>query len=348
MWDTALAIHLSRLGLSSNSCHAPLAFCANVVFVAPKPKKLVAQLSRRGPHRVLRGDLAIAGMPGLVFTPESGLNLPAIAFGHTWMTSPSRYIGTFKHLASWGFVVVAPATERGLVPSALRLAADLNTALDICTSVRLGPGHISVHPSKLGLAGHGFGAGAAVVAAAQRAQNPVKVVAPLYPAPISPSAEKIAADLDIPALILASELKSLTANSRELAAAWKGDVILRLVQKSTIWGILEGRSLLNWFGIGKGDRKTRRTTRALLTGYLLAELAGDKTYSMFTDPLAELKGSVVIDPAAPLPEEEFVDMLTHPSLQQQQQQQQQLQTVSSGSEVPGSVEYRTGHFLHLR
>jgi hypothetical protein len=29
-------------------------------------KKLFAALTRRGPHRVLRGDLAFAGMPGVV------------------------------------------------------------------------------------------------------------------------------------------------------------------------------------------------------------------------------------------------------------------------------------------
>src|SRR3954465_8587617 len=47
-------------------------------------KKLFAALNRRGPHRVLRGDLAFAGMPGVVYTPESGFNLPGVAFAHEW------------------------------------------------------------------------------------------------------------------------------------------------------------------------------------------------------------------------------------------------------------------------
>ena len=34
-------------------------------------KKLVGALTRRGPHRILRGDLAFAGLPGIVYTPES-------------------------------------------------------------------------------------------------------------------------------------------------------------------------------------------------------------------------------------------------------------------------------------
>ena len=48
----------------------------------------------------------------------------------------------------------------------LNLAYDLGTTLDIIAGVRLGPGQISVHPTKLAVAGHGFGAAAAVFAAA--------------------------------------------------------------------------------------------------------------------------------------------------------------------------------------
>ena len=74
-------------------------------------KKLFAALTRRGPHRVLRGDLAFAGLPGVVYTPESGFNLPGVAFGHEWLTAVDRYAGTLEHLASWGIVAAAPDTE---------------------------------------------------------------------------------------------------------------------------------------------------------------------------------------------------------------------------------------------
>ncbi|MBB3039651.1 chlorophyllase/cutinase-like alpha/beta fold protein [Hoyosella altamirensis] len=311
--------------------------------MASNPKKLVAKLSRRGPHRVLRGDLAMAGMPGLVFTPESGFSLPAIAFGHQWMTSPDRYIGTFKHLASWGFVVAAPSTERGLVPSANRLAADLNTTLEICTSVRLGPGEISVHPSKLALAGHGFGAGAAILAAAARSGKQVKTVASLYPAPVSPSAERAAAKLDVPALILAAELKSISSNARAVAAEWKGDAVLRLVEKSTVAGILEGRSMLNWLGLGKGNRKTQRITRALLTGYLLSQLAEDKTYNVFADPEVPLKGTFTVDPTDPLPEDEFIALFAPPT-----EAQPLTGPFTVQAEVTGPMEQGAGGLLPRR
>src|ERR1700744_157224 len=122
-----------------------------------KTRKLVGALARRGPHRVLRGDLAFAGLPGVVYTPESGFNLPGVAFGHDWLTGVARYTGLLEHLASWGIVAAAPDTHPGGGPAGLNLAFDLGTALDIAAGVRLGPGKISVHPAKLGVVGHGFG-----------------------------------------------------------------------------------------------------------------------------------------------------------------------------------------------
>ena len=111
-------------------------------------------------------------MPGVVYTPDSGLNLAGVAFGHDWLATTERYAGTLEHLASWGIVAAAPDTETSIAPSVLNLAFDLGTALDIVAGVRLGPGKISVHPTKLGVVGHGFGGSAAVFAAAGMAAGP--------------------------------------------------------------------------------------------------------------------------------------------------------------------------------
>ncbi|MDO3647227.1 poly(ethylene terephthalate) hydrolase family protein [Nocardia mangyaensis] len=259
-------------------------------------KSLLSTLSARGPHRVLRGNLGIAGQPGVVYTPESGLNLPAVAFAHGWLTSAENYKSLLEHVASWGFVVAAPDTERGPIPSHLDLAADLLTTLDIVSKVRLGDGTISVHPDRLALAGHGMGAGAAVIAAAQRR---VGAVAALYPAPTAPAAENIAPQLDIPALILAgTELDSVSSNARDLATGWAGPSILRRVDGASNNGIVEGRRLFAALGAGRYEHKTERTTRALLTGYLLNTLLGEKTYAPFADPEAEIPHSTVVDPTA--------------------------------------------------
>ena len=168
-----------------------------------KTSKLVAALTRRGPHRVLRGDLAFAGLPGVVYTPEAGFNLPAMAFGHDWLTGVARYSGLLEHLASWGIVAAAPDTERGVAPSVLNLAFDLGTALDIAAGVRLGPGKISVHPDKLGVVGHGFGGSAAVFAAAGMKVKP-KAVAAIFPTVTNPPAEQPAASLNVPGVVFSA------------------------------------------------------------------------------------------------------------------------------------------------
>ena len=184
-------------------------------------KKLFAALTRRGPHRVLRGDLAFAGLPGVVYTPESGFNLPGVAFAHEWVAGAERYKGTLEHLASWGIVAAAPDTEKGIAPSVLNLAFDLGTTLDIIAGVRLGDGKISVHPTKLGVVGHGFGASTAVFAAAGMPAKPKAVVA-AFPTVTKPRAEEAAATLKVPGLILTDpgDPMSLRSNAVELARVW--------------------------------------------------------------------------------------------------------------------------------
>lgn len=274
-------------------------------------RKLVAALSRRGPHRVLRGDLAFAGLPGVVYTPEAGLNLPGVAFGHDWLTSAARYSNLLEHLASWGIVAGAPDTQRGVAPSVLNLAFDLGTALDIVSGVRLGPGKISVHPAKLGVAGHGFGGSAAVFAAAGMPAKPAAVAA-IFPSVTSPPAQQPAATLKVPGVIFTApgDPKTLNSGASALADVWEG-ASLRIVSKAEPGGLVEGRRLTKVLGLAGAHRRTQRSVRALLTGYLLYTLGGDKKYRDFADPQAHLPGTVAIDPEAeaiPL-EEKIVALL---------------------------------------
>ena len=274
-------------------------------------RKLVAALSRRGPHRVLRGDLAFAGLPGVVYTPEAGLNLPGVAFGHDWLTSAARYSNLLEHLASWGIVAGAPDTQRGLAPSVLNLAFDLGTALDIVSGVRLGPGKISVHPAKLGVAGHGFGGSAAVFAAAGMPAKPAAVAA-IFPSVTRPPPEQPAATLKVPGVIFTApgDPKSLNSSALALAGVWDA-ATLRIVSKAEPGGLVEGRRLTKVLGLAGAHRRTQRSVRALLTGYLLYTLGGDKKYRDFADPQAHLPGTDAVDPEAeaiPL-EEKIVALL---------------------------------------
>ncbi len=264
-------------------------------------KKLFAGLTRRGPHRVLRGDLAFAGMPGVVYTPESGLNLPGVVFGHEWMTRAENYTGTLEHLASWGIVAAAPDTETGVAPSVLNFAFDLGAALEIITGVRLGTGKISVHPGKRGVVGHGFGGSAAVFAAAGMGGDPArpKAVVSLFPTVTKPPAEQPASTLQVPGLVLTApgDPMTLRSNAVELARAWEG-ATLRTVSKAQAGGLVEGRRLARFIGLPGADKDTQKIVRGLLTGYLLATLAGDKTYRDFADSDATLPHTETADPNA--------------------------------------------------
>jgi dienelactone hydrolase len=262
-------------------------------------RKIVAALGRRGPHRVLRGDLAFAGLPGVVYTPESGLNLPGIAFGHDWLIGAARYSGLLEHLASWGIVAGAPDTQRGLAPSVLNLASDLGTALDIVAGVRLGPGNISVHPAKIGVVGHGFGGSAAVFAAAGMPAKPA-VVAAIFPTVTSPPAEHPAATLKVPGVVFSApgDPKMLNSNALALSRVWD-TATLRIVSKAERGGLVEGRRLSQVIGLPGPHRGTQRSVRALLTGYLLFALGGDKAYRDFADPKVQLPKTDPVDAEAP-------------------------------------------------
>src|SRR5690625_3534270 len=153
------------------------------------------------------------------------MNLPAVAFGHDWLTGVARYARLLEHLASWGIVAAAPHSERGPAPSVLNLAFDLGTALDIAAGVRLGPGKLSVHPARRGVAGDGFGGSAAVFAAAGMAQGPtgIKAVAAVFPGVTTPPAVQPAATLATPGLVLAAPdaAVSLRSNALALSRAWE-------------------------------------------------------------------------------------------------------------------------------
>jgi dienelactone hydrolase len=267
--------------------------------MANKAKHLAEELSREGPHRVLRGDLALVGLPGLVFTPTSGLGLPAVAFAHGWLQPPTRYRGLLRHLASWGFVVAAPATQVGPLASHRLFAADLSTALDVCVGVRLGDGAISVDPEKLGLAGHSVGGGVAVLAAAEDAR--VRAVATLAATQTKPFSTDAASRCGMPALHLAAgrdQIAPAVAHAGLIASNWAGEARLRTVTKATHLGFTEGRHWSNLLLPGSSESASQRVARILLTAFFLVHLAGDTRYQAVLD--AEIKGTVVeLEPALP-------------------------------------------------
>ena len=261
--------------------------------MSAKLKKL-SDLSKRGPHRVLEGDLGYTGLPGKVYTPAEGKNLPAVAFGHDWTRDVDDYHGTLRHLASWGIAVAAPNTETGFRPDHRGFAADLETSLQILAGVRLGNGNISVSPGKLGIVGHGMGGGAAVLAAVD---NPkVKAVATVYPANVAPSAVEAARALFAPGMVIGpgEDGDSLfdPGNPAKLAYNWAGDVVYRAPKKGDQQSFSEDGMIKRILGLGKSDRALQETVRGLLVGYLLHVLNDEKAYAGYAKSDAEGSGVV--------------------------------------------------------
>lgn len=261
--------------------------------MSAKLKKL-SDLSKRGPHRVLEGDLGYTGLPGKVYTPVEGKNLPAVAFGHDWTKDVDDYHGTLRHLASWGIAVAAPNTETGFRPDHRGFAADLETSLQILAGVRLGNGNISVSPGKLGIVGHGMGGGAAVLAAVD---NPkVKAVATVYPANVAPSAVEAARALFAPGMVIGpgEDGDSLfdPGNPAKLAYNWAGDVVYRAPKKGDQQSFSEDGMIKRILGLGKSDRALQETVRGLLVGYLLHVLNDEKAYAGYAEADAEGSGVV--------------------------------------------------------
>lgn len=258
--------------------------------VAIKTKELLDTLSRRGPHGVDTGDLGFTGTPGNVFVPRDGTSpAPVVAFAHDWTKRPRDYVDTLKHLASWGFVVVAPATDRSGRPHHQEFADNLSASVEDVLAARLGGGRVRADARRIGLAGHGLGGGVAALLASQRTD--IDSVAMLFPADTVPSAASRAMTVDSPALLLGASGGTHAADARDLHLAWRGPLVHRRLDKAIEAGLVERSPLLRGVGLADPDRRTQRAVRPLLAGYLLATLADDSTYAAFAEPTEKIKGA---------------------------------------------------------
>lgn len=111
---------------------------------------------------------------------------PIIAFGHGFFMQTSYYISLFKHLATHGYIVIAPQfpdTQHG------QLALDLIFCINFIKDSDSNPLSVFyglVNKEKTGISGHSMGGGASLLAAS--IDSTILVVAPLAAAETSPSA----------------------------------------------------------------------------------------------------------------------------------------------------------------
>jgi len=150
-----------------------------------------------------------------------------------------------------------------------------------------------------------------VFAAAGMPGKPAALAA-IFPTVTSPPAEHPAATLKAPGVIFSApnDPKTLNSNALALSRAWD-TASLRIVSKAEPGGLVEGRRLTQVVGLPGPHRETQRAVRALLTGYLLFALGGDKAYRDFADPNVQLPKTDPVDPDAPpvAPEEKIVALL---------------------------------------
>ena len=230
-----------------------------------------------GPHRVSFGRTDQAGLRGLVFAPASGQQLPVVAIGHGWLQPAHRYADTMRFLASWGFIAVAPDTERGPVPSHGGLARDLSAALELMCAGRLGSGRVRADPEKLGVLGHSIGGGAAVLAAA--ADDSIGAVVTVTAANTTPSAVEAASRVKVPGLHLVGAQDEMAgegtdSDGAKIAAAWAGDAQLRTLKKVGHYGLPEGKHWTTRVMGATGGKQAQKVTRVLATAFLIRHLLG--------------------------------------------------------------------------
>lgn len=264
--------------------------------MAKKTKELHAKLGRRGPYGVDTGDLGFTGMPGTLYVPRNAPSpAPVVGWAHDWTKAPYYYTDTLKHLASWGFVVVAPASDRGGRPNHQQFADNLSAAIENTLQATLGRGKVRADARRIGLAGHGLGGGVAALLASQRTD--IDAVAMVFPTDTVPSAAGRAMLVDSPALLLSAAGGEHGEDARALQEAWRGDLVHRRMDKAIETGLVERNSWVQSVGLADPDRRTQRTVRPLLAGYLLAVLGDDDdkaAFGAFADPEASFKDTVLV------------------------------------------------------
>ncbi|MBR9974196.1 MAG: hypothetical protein KFF77_01320 [Bacteroidetes bacterium] len=124
-----------------------------------------------------------AGQNTTVLT--NGAPYPMIAFGHGFFMQTSYYTSYYEHLASRGYIVIAPQfpdTQHG------ELALDLLACIEYLRQSGISSSHFLfgvVDTAKAGLSGHSMGGGASLLAASYDSR--ILAVAPMCPAETTPS-----------------------------------------------------------------------------------------------------------------------------------------------------------------
>ncbi|HMO04942.1 MAG TPA: dienelactone hydrolase family protein [Kiritimatiellia bacterium] len=207
--------------------------------------------------------------------------MPVIVFGHGFLSPPELYRATCRHLASWGFAVIAPRTALELFPSHAAYAADLRASATVLMELGADPASPlfqRVDTSGAGFTGHSMGGGASLLAAAEDPRT--RAVAVLAAAETRPSAIEAAVNIEVPVLYITGSHDTFTPNpfhtrpmmANTAHAAWMdirggfhcGFILVPLPQAVCDAGSITRTEQL-------------AITHRLLTAYFLSRFRGDTT-----------------------------------------------------------------------
>lgn len=160
---------------------------------------------------------ALVYYPAEASTPDraaaAAAPMPVIVFGHGFLSPPELYRATCRHLASWGFAVIAPRTALELFPSHAAYAADLRASATVLFELGADPSSPlfqQVDTSGVGFTGHSMGGGASLLAAAGDPRT--RAVAVLAAADTRPSAIDAAVVINVPVLYITGSQDTFTPN----------------------------------------------------------------------------------------------------------------------------------------
>jgi len=192
--------------------------CLVLIWLTTLGPSFGADYSRTGIFAISESTVVVtrpdqSTFDALLFLPITSNTSYGIAFGHGFLSPPELYNTTCRHLASWGFTVIAPRSALELFPSHTAYADDLSqclTWLEVANTNAASPLFGKIHSGGFGISGHSMGGGACLLAAAQDPR--IIAVAPLAAAETRPSAIEASAMIDAPVCFITGSEDAFVPN----------------------------------------------------------------------------------------------------------------------------------------
>ena len=197
-------------------------FCATALawtLVATSSTR-AADFGQPGPYPLTESVVTVSRadtttFEALLFYPASPsvTSLPVVVFAHGFLSPPELYRTTCRHIASWGYVLIASRSGLEPFPSHAAYARDLSDCLTwviTANSANGSPLAGRIAPGAYGITGHSMGGGASLLAAAEDPR--FVAVAPMAAADTRPSAVEASALIAAPLLFITGSQDSFVPN----------------------------------------------------------------------------------------------------------------------------------------